>query len=152
MAGEAKARSWLAASARLGEHLGGRDTYARAVEAVATVLRPRFESGELRGWVGSDGDRLMEEKAQGRKWAPPLWRVERACGQLFIRTPEAAIFVLRCASRAAKAADPWNWRAHGEASLLDAAETAMSRDVLAYAKRQGWTRPASTPARRRRAA
>jgi hypothetical protein len=43
--------------------------YPRAVEAVATALRPRFESGELRGWLSGDGDRRVK----------PSWRIEREC-------------------------------------------------------------------------
>ncbi len=138
-------------------------TYHRAVECVASVLRPRFESGELRGWIedydsercspwnvkkGKDGE--PERDAAGLAvlvrretlWIPPMWRIERACTRLFITSPNAALNVLQSASALGRSKAPFRWRGRPRStSLLGSAEAAMAVDVLAYARARGWSKP-----------
>ncbi len=121
--------------------------YREAVEGIATVLRPRFESGELRGW-------LDEDTGGRKKDNPPIWRVESACERYFIRSAEAAVMVVRAASRVARAnAVPWKWNDDGGGfGLRTGASSLMAIDVLLEARRQGWSkpRPGETPVQKAR--
>jgi hypothetical protein len=124
--------------------------YPRAVEAVATALRSRFESGEFRGW--KDGD--LDEFTYTRR---PWHRLERECARRFITTPARALGVLACSpSAGVDEAWRWTWREVSEVSLLGAAETAMAIDVLHFARERGWSKPQKgevpTARRARRAA
>jgi hypothetical protein len=116
--------------------------YPAAVRAVATALRPRFESGELRGWVSGDGDLPKRQR-------PPFWKLESECVRRFITSPVRALGVLAC-SPSVRTADadgfalvePWHWDAAGSGTcLLGAAEAAMAYDVLRFARECGWSRP-----------
>jgi hypothetical protein len=107
------------------------DVYPRAVEAVATALRKRFESGELRGWIDADAE------LKGTTLAP-LWRLERECGRKYIKTPIRALGVLRFSPHAD--ANRWRWDEF-KGCLLSAAEEAMARDVLHFARTRGWSKP-----------
>ena len=120
-------------------------TYRHAVEEVAILLAPRFMSGELRGWLDADSERKGGIPA---RYVPPLFKLERACTRLFIRSPEAALMVLRCASPGARVED-FDWREGGASvSLLGAAEAAMARDVLHLCSNAGGR--SGSPARSRR--
>ncbi len=136
------AMAWLAAAKHVGDLAGYARTYAAAVRSIAIVLRPRFESGELRGWADGDGDRIGQGK---RRWTPPMWRVEAACGRFFVRSQGAAMVVLQYASRRALQVDPFYWKdPGGGVSLYGAAVTAMAYDVVLYARARGWSRPIPT--------
>lgn len=123
----------------------GSKVYAGAVEYMATILRPRFESGELRGWIDGDG-----ESKEPTKDDPPIWRVESACERHFIRSAEAAVMVVRAASRVARSlAVPWKWNDDGAGfDLRTGASSLMAIDVLLAARSKGWSvpRPGERPA------
>lgn len=122
--------------------LGSEDIWAiykESVEIVAETLRPRFESGELRDFTDKDDARLARQVLdtnKARRWIPPVWRVERACQRLFIRSPEAAVLVFRCAPPSSRV-ESWDYEA--DDSLRNAAGAAMARDVLKLARSRGWT-------------
>jgi hypothetical protein len=113
-----------------------RAAYIGAVELVAEILRPRFESGELRGFTDDDCERCGKDRSS---WTPPLWRIEAVCTRLFIRSPEVALFVLRMASKASSAS--WDWRRADGNCLLGCAEARMAADVLQLARVRGWSKP-----------
>lgn len=124
--------------------------YPRAVEAVATALRKRFEAGELRGWVDGDADRYT-----GRRLDPQT-KIENECARRWIKTPVRALGVLATSSnRQGTEADEWVWNSTDLACTLQgAACIAMALDVLQYARKQGWSRPQKgeiTPKARRAA-
>jgi hypothetical protein len=103
--------------------------YQGAVQRIATALRPRFESGELRGWI--EGDERI-----ARRGNPPTWKIERECTRRFIRSIREAGIVLLAApdDTLAPAANDFDRPEH-------VATTAMAQDVLRYARAQGWTKP-----------
>ena len=148
-AGE-KPEAWLKAARHIGKTGGGylighEITYRAAVEAVATILRPRFESGELRGWRDSDGDKCGPLLPKRKQVRPPYWRIGDACRDLFIRSETAAFVVLTWASPTGKREAEWfdvmgkNCRLPS-CALDTAAGEAMAHDVLAFARRRGWLR------------
>lgn len=140
-------KAWLHAARHIGKQRGGflvgaGDTYAFAVEAVATILRPRFESGELAPWARND-QRWAEIDRGGDYRKIPNIQVENECSRLFITTSTAAFIVLEWASdRAKTTTERFEWREPGlnGCSVLYLAETWMSHDVIAFAKRRGWLR------------
>lgn len=114
--------------------------YRTEVERVATELRPRFESGELRGWRSNEMDRMdarMDALAAGATpdaYVPPLWRVEEEAGQRFVRSSMARAYVVLLVSPS----EPETF----DPSSMDPryhAGTAMAHDVIRYAREQGWT-------------
>lgn len=112
-----------------------RRAYLREVEELAVELRPRFLSGELRGWADPyDGERHAEEDAKGRKWEPPLWRLERIA-RARIAPSQAAAFRALALSPHAR----WDTGSHGARYL---AGDAVAQDLLAVARRRGWLQPA----------
>jgi hypothetical protein len=149
-AGE-RPEAWLKAARHIGNHRGGylighEITYRFAVEAVATILRPRFESGELVPW--SPNDARWEKATAGSRAeyaAIPNNQVEAACRDLFITSETAAFVVLTWASPAARRAGEW-FDVMGEdcrlpsCALDTSAKEAMAHDVIAYARRKGWLR------------
>ncbi len=121
------------------------DVYPAAVERVAIALRPRFESGELRGWTGED----FEGKPRA---LDPLSRIENECRRRYIKNPLRALAII-LHSPSTEAGD-WRWeRVDAGVSLLAAAESAMAKDVLQLARERGWTKPrrGERPAFERRA-
>lgn len=117
------------------------EIYPRAVEAVATALRARFESGELRGWIEGDAD-LPKRKT------PPFWKLQRECVRRFISTPVRALGVLACSESTHLVGETgyplveaWPWDQAGGTCLLGAAEAAMAYDVLRFARERGWSKP-----------
>ncbi len=144
-------QGWLKAARHIGKQAGGflvgtRRTYAFAVEAVATILRPRFESGELVEWSPNDDRWEDAPNLPRREWASiPNHQVEATCGRLFITSETAAFVVLTWASPAAKRAGEWFDVVGKNCELprcaLDAsAKDAMAVDVFAFARRKGWLR------------
>lgn len=107
-------------------------TYAGAVGFLAEFLRPRFESGELRGFIDAD-----DQRPAG--WDAPMHRVERACERHFIRSPEAALLVLTCAGKTK--GHQWSWNQVSSHSMRGAASARMAADVLDLARARGWSRP-----------
>jgi hypothetical protein len=106
--------------------------YPVAVERAAKVLRRRFESGELRGWVDGDADRFREED-------PPFFLLEDEVSERWVKTPIQAIAILARSPNAARVAT-WEWTQSEGQSLRGAAVETMALDVLAYARARGWTR------------
>jgi hypothetical protein len=121
----------------------GPGAYADVVKAVATLLRPRFESGELRGLTNDDAERTSP--LAKRKFVPPLWRIEKECSRLFIRSPEAALLVLRFGSSRANGGGglTWTWDEVSYCSLSGVAAGIMARDVVVYARSKRWYTPAA---------
>lgn len=119
------------------------DAYPAAVERVATALRPRFESGELRGSIDADFEKPNGEMRRGRD---PLTKIADECARRYIKTPLRALAVLEF-SRYSSALDPgqgeeWHWnRAGAGTCLLGAAVDAMAKDVLRFARERGWSKP-----------
>ena len=143
------AKAWLAVFKANGllDTMGG--TYRRAVESVAIVLKPRFLSGELRGWTAEDDKRMEEENnawvksnfKSKRKHLPPLWRIEQECRRLFLHGPSHALLVIEHSSaKARKAVEPFEWKTGLQHALRLIAEGQMAVDVLALAKRKGWVK------------
>lgn len=130
------AKEWLRA-ARSAEGVEGfLAFYEAGVSLVAQLLRPRFESGELRGWQEGDEDKYG---TQSDRTPPPLWRVEAACQRLFIATPFHALVVLHHSSPKARRAGIFDWKDHAGGDCLQlAAKEVMAADVIAFAKRSGW--------------
>ncbi len=129
--------AWQATCARTLDEL--RRAYFAEVERFAETLRPRFESGELRGMTDE------EFEAKGGYERSPLHRLEGLCGRHFgleskdgkpAETYEAfqTAYLIRSVST-------------GEVATEDAqpvvgqAITAITHDVLALAKAGGWWRP-----------
>lgn len=111
--------------------------YPQAVEAVATSLRARLESGELRGWRNED------EELPPRR-LPPLFRLERECGRRYVTTPVRALGVLACSPSAqSKDREAWRWDLADGFPLRSAAVGAMAQDVLRLARARGWSPRAS---------
>jgi hypothetical protein len=111
--------------------------YPAAVEKVATALRPRFESGELRGWISGDADRYS-----GRR-LDPLTKIEFECERRWVTTPVRALGALAMSpNKTGTSADEWVWNATDlSCTLRGAASIAMARDVLAFARERGWSKP-----------
>ena len=134
--------------AKLEASLGAlRRLYLAEVERFADELRPRFLSGELRGFWTGDGD-----AAAG--WEPgrqvPLYRLEHLCARRFGRTGALGLLAAACSTRV-------NWDCADEPRQIGG--DAAAQDVLAVARRKGWlarppgrSRPPSLPRRRRRRA
>jgi hypothetical protein len=150
IAGE-KPEAWLKAARHIGKQPGGylagsRGTYAFAVEAVATILRPRFESGDLSPWSPNDERwEKTSDMSQAEYRAIPNNQVEAACRDLFITSETSAFVVLTWASPAAKRMGEWYDVMGKDCRLplcaLDAsAKDVMAHDVIAYARRKGWLR------------
>jgi hypothetical protein len=150
-AGE-KPEAWLKAARHVGKQRGGylagsERTYGAAVEAVATILRPRFESGELVPW-GPNDDRWEETTPPRtpRAWAAiPNNRIAEACRELFITAPTAAFVVLTWGSRPALRAAEWFDVFEEDcrpplAGLRTVAGEVMGHDVSGFARRKGWLR------------
>jgi hypothetical protein len=107
--------------------------YPRAVEAVATALRPRFESGELRGWI----DRLDTELPARRR--DPQSKIVDECMRRFVTSPVRALAILLYSRNVEESeAGQWQWDAQASVPLRAAGAEAMALDVLAYARAQGW--------------
>lgn len=112
-----------------------RAAYLAEVEALAVELRPRFLSGELRGWADPyDGERFAAEQAQGRTWEPPLWKLEKIARARLAPTQAAAFRALSLSRRSR-----WDTGCKGARYL---AGDAVALDLLAVARRRGWLQPA----------
>jgi hypothetical protein len=106
-----------------------RKAYRTEIARLATELRPRFESGELRGFVD-------ENDFDG--WKPLL----NLCWSHFRTTAEIALV----------GSVTWWWSsAVWGGGVIDWAAYAAAADVLNYARRKGWSkrrRGESPPSRR----
>lgn len=103
-----------------------------AVVAVANVLRPRFESGELHGWREVDTN-AMENPDTAETYVPAPWAVAQECGRLFLRTSVRRAFaILLCSPSEPESRGDWT-------DPRKYAAEAMAFDVIRYARRQGWT-------------
>ncbi len=113
--------------------------YLHQVEKIAARLRPRFESGELRGFT--DADLQREGEPGSTTWKAPLWRLEAIAGRAFGVTEDNAIAILGV-SPSAHGTDFGGWTAH-----RFHARAALSWDVLRVARARGWTvrGPSETP-------
>jgi hypothetical protein len=123
-----------------------RAAYAAELERFAERLRPRFESGELRGFTDDD----MEREFGDRSWVAPLWKLEKLCAAHFgleVATTEvddcsttyegdaeAAHLVLLASPSRAETADCYYHECHH-------ASAAVTADVLRIARERGWYRP-----------
>lgn len=145
--------------------------YEEIRDRVANELRPKFEAGELRGWIESDHVK-MEEEEHRRDFEPPLWRLEAECAKRLRSNAEAFVVLLHSPF----AGTGWEQfemdyglrqqhhsgkrKASPQAVML--AETrgkagvALARDLLLIARTRRWYRPARgeepTTAELRRAA
>ena len=148
-AGE-RPEAWLNAARHIGKGRGGylighEVAYRFAVEAVATLLRPRFESGELVPWAPSDSrwERASLLNGSMGYGDTPNGQVEAECRRLFITSETAAFVVLTWASPKAKRSAEWvdvmgNDCFMPNAPLDAVAGGAMAHDVFALARRRGW--------------
>jgi hypothetical protein len=149
--GAALAASALPLAARGGS--GGRETLARWQEThlpslralylaevvrFAEELRPRFASGEIRGFTDADGERIEREP----HWDPPLFELENLCEERFRldvdRYGEEAYlnaYLIRCVS-------PSEGQTFDAQPVAGQAAVAVSRDVLAAARARGFYAPA----------
>jgi hypothetical protein len=110
-----------------------RTYYQGEVARVALELRPRFESGELRGFRDEDSETMEAEGPDG-SYVPPPWRVEEECGRRFVRASVARAYAVLLVSPSEPETSGAGWtdpRYH--------AAQAMSWDVIRYARAQGWT-------------
>jgi hypothetical protein len=134
-------RAWPSAFNELAERF--RPLYMAEVARLADTLRPRFESGELRGFTDED----LEDGASGRD--SPLWKIEAAAGEHFrlVRRGEdpepydgaelVAGVILGVSPSAPFTGDGWEHVAYQ-------ANEAATWDVLLHARGQGWYTPGST--------
>ncbi|MGA8889995.1 MAG: hypothetical protein WB493_00405 [Anaeromyxobacteraceae bacterium] len=140
---------WLHAARHIGKQRGGwlvghEGSYSFAVEAVAAILKPRFQSGELVPW-GEHDDRweTLGPLSATPEARSPNSRLADECRRLFITSETSAFVVLTWASRRAARSAEWH-DVMGDACSLPGAALdvvageAMAHDVAAYAKRQGW--------------
>jgi hypothetical protein len=118
---------------------GLRALYLAEVVRFAEEIRPRFESGEFRGFTDADSERIERE----RDWDPPLFELENLCEQRFRldvdRYGEEAYlnaYLIRCVS-------PSEGQTFDAQPIAGQAAIAVSRDVLAVARARGFC--ASTP-------
>jgi hypothetical protein len=118
---------------------GLRALYLAEVVRFAEELRPRFASGELRGFTDADGERIEREP----HWDPPLFELENLCEERFRldvdRYGEEAYlnaYLIRCVS-------PSEGQTFDAQPVAGQAAIAVSRDVLAVARARGFC--ASTP-------
>ena len=119
-----------------------RDAYRAALERFAATLRPRFESGELRGYRDGDDE-------DGRR--SPFWTVEALAAAHFgvelTCTPDpagdcellsgdepAAHLILAVSPHAASTGE-------GAVHVCAHAMQAVAWDVVSYAREQGWYVP-----------
>lgn len=114
-----------------------RDFYRRAVKTVAEDLRPRFESGELRGWKTGDNAHWPGPFVADN-WSdmPPMLRLENEIAFRFTNNSRHTFLVLMCSPFSS-----YTSLKSGCPNL--AAEEYMAMDVVEYARRQGWLRRAS---------
>jgi hypothetical protein len=111
------------------------DLYPRAVERIAVALRPRFESGELRGWRDGDGELGIHVPGE-----PPSFKIEDECARRWVTTPVRAIAVLSISPNA-ETVTTWEFKGSGGGQpLRGAAVETMALDVIAFARAQGWTK------------
>lgn len=101
-----------------------KNLYRLRVETLAEKLRPRFESGELRGWLESDN-------------TAPWESVEQQFLEAEIPDIASAYLVLACSPSEAEDID--------DGLLSDArsfAAECLATDVFREARRRGWWKPA----------
>jgi len=118
-----------------------RVAYMAEVERLAIKLRPRFESGELRGFADVDEADLTS----------PLFKLEKLCrahfgirvtetkqrdGSILMDADDFTVHLVLAASPSQDETwDPgWNHPAHWAAA-------AAALDVLRFARANGWSRP-----------
>jgi hypothetical protein len=122
-----------------------RPLYLAEVARLAETLRPKFESGELRGYTDEDDDARVGQ-------AVPMDRLEDLCNEHFglqapgtfeggivDRDPVTAELVLAASPSAEDVINDGN-RGHARSTL---AMFAAARDVLAFAIARGWRKPRS---------
>lgn len=113
--------------------------YQRQIEVLALELRPKFESGELRGYVDEDSE-------DGRHGASsPRFKLERMALRRLVKTDASAYAIL--------AVSPSEPMVDGGTTLADirgAAGEAAALDLLRLARSRGWSKPANgeTPTNR----
>ena len=108
--------------------------YPAAVEQVATALRQRFESSELRGWRDEEAERGLEEQD------PPLFVLEAECRRRWVTSPVRAVAALASSPNMLTVAGRWDWGRRDCRELRGTAVQAMALDVLTCARARGWTR------------
>jgi hypothetical protein len=120
--------SWRAAREALVERF--RPLYLAEVARFAEELRPRFESGELRGWRdGDDGDgpTYVLEALGAARFGLDVDEDLRG-------DDEAAYLVLACSPTADASADEWS-------AVQFHAQAAVARDVVLLARERRWYTP-----------
>jgi hypothetical protein len=110
-----------------------RAAYAREVERLAAMFRPRFESGEFRGL--SDADVELQGRRKG--FVPPAWRFHAAL-EKHVRSRDAALLLLAASPFDPLRSDP----AFQIEDLRYVAGECLFHDVLRVGVRDGWYRPA----------
>ncbi len=140
--------TWNGTMAAVLEQL--RAAYMAEVQRFAETLRPRFESGELRGYTDDDGVRDMRErpgKPRPGAWRAPLFRLEDLCEQHFgldVDAPEtdaAAQEVFRRAYLIRSVSPSDALLTEDAQPIAGQATIAVAGDVLAIARARGWYEP-----------
>lgn len=143
---------WATAEQALVEQF--RPRYRTLVQRVAEPLRRRFESGEFRGWLDEDDERMDSVRGgrSGRydpRYQAPLLRLEAEVARRLFGVPEQELGDLESAParRLAALVLLVSVNAAGEFVSSDTPEwqaaEAMALDVLEYARELGWSKPKS---------
>lgn len=110
-----------------------RRAYQAEVERFAETLRPRFASGELRGFRDAD----YEDGDAGG--SSPVYQLERLAGEHFglKKGNDSTAHAILAVSRFTRATKDGGWT-----DAAHHATAAVAREVLAIAQREGWYRVA----------
>lgn len=117
-----------------------RPAYLAELERLALSLRPRFESGELRGFTDEDAEREVREKG----WQAPAWKLEEACARWFGLDERGQERDLDAACRAAdliRQVAPGDAYTEADQPPLGQAVIAIACDVVAIARARNWYKP-----------
>ncbi len=138
-----------------------RAAYMAEVQRFAETLRPRFESGELRGYTDEDGERDERErrtrftlsgKPRRGAWRPPLELLEDLCEAHFglevnaAETDAAAQEVFQRAYLIRSVSPSDALLTEDVQPIAGQAVVAVTGDVLAIARARGWYKPTADEA------
>lgn len=117
------------------------DWYLPMLGRIAELARPRFESGEFRGYTDEDSDREVDGygKPKAERWEAPRWRFEQWVEEVLpVETFADAYLILACS---------------GSESLIDGgaqieyargiAAECVSYDIFRIGLDAGWYKPAA---------
>jgi hypothetical protein len=114
--------------------LGG--AYQQRIERLAEEVRPRFESGEFRGFIGEDLERELQERTLNpHRWIAPRWRFADVV-ESKVEGDADAYLILACSPSGDLVDGDYQLKA-----ARTAAAECMSLDVFRIGLHEGWYKP-----------